>query len=461
MRRTSLRLAAALLLVPVVHMSAQPVGSEFRVNTYTTSAQVHPAVAAAPDGSFVVVWSSDGEGSPLKEYDVFGQRFSAAGAPLGTEFPVNSITTGGQTQPAVAVDSQGNFVVVWAGDDGGYGYHVRGRRFSSAGALLGAEFRVNSATTGQRNPAVASDAAGNLVIVWQELVSGLSLLFGQRYTASGTALGERFQVNSNTGYDTFTPRVSMSAGGFVVVWNKHYTSPTREAVFGRRFGAGGAPAAPEFRLSTYTGDTSSPAVAADAAGGFVAVWRSLGQDVFCGTGIHGQRFSAGGAPLGTEIAVTGVCFGLDISQPSVGSDPFGNFAVAWRVASGGNAGIIARRFTNVGDAPSEFVASTTTGTPKLPAVAAGYDGFTIVWQSPLQDGSVDGVYGQLFSPGLQGDVDGNGQVNVADVFYLINFLFAGGPRPIGASDASGDGQVNVADVFYLINFLFAGGPPPF
>jgi virginiamycin B lyase len=30
----------------------------------------------------------------------------------------------------------------------------------------------------------------------------------------------------------------------------------------------------------------------------------------------------------------------------------------------------------------------------------------------------------------QGDVDGNGQVNVADVFYLINFLFAGGPAPV-------------------------------
>jgi hypothetical protein len=59
-----------------------------------------------------------------------------------------------------------------------------------------------------------------------------------------------------------------------------------------------------------------------------------------------------------------------------------------------------------------------------------------------------------------GDVDGNGSVNVADVFYLINFLFAGGPVPVGEADMNGDGAINVSDVFYLINRLFAGGPAP-
>jgi hypothetical protein len=61
---------------------------------------------------------------------------------------------------------------------------------------------------------------------------------------------------------------------------------------------------------------------------------------------------------------------------------------------------------------------------------------------------------------VKGDVDGNGSVNVADVFYLINTLFAGGPAPVCGADANGDGQVNIADVFYLINYLFAGGPAP-
>jgi hypothetical protein len=59
-----------------------------------------------------------------------------------------------------------------------------------------------------------------------------------------------------------------------------------------------------------------------------------------------------------------------------------------------------------------------------------------------------------------GDAIGDGHVDVADVFYVINFLFAGGPRPLGRANVNGDSAIDVADVFYLINFLFAGGPPP-
>jgi Dockerin type I domain/Beta-propeller repeat len=60
----------------------------------------------------------------------------------------------------------------------------------------------------------------------------------------------------------------------------------------------------------------------------------------------------------------------------------------------------------------------------------------------------------------KGDVNGDGTVNVLDVFYLINYLFAGGPAPLCSGDVNGDGTTNAGDIFYLINFLFAGGPPP-
>jgi hypothetical protein len=60
-----------------------------------------------------------------------------------------------------------------------------------------------------------------------------------------------------------------------------------------------------------------------------------------------------------------------------------------------------------------------------------------------------------------GDANGDGLVTVLDVFYLINFLFAGGPAPLGRGNVNGgDGSITVLDVFYLINYLFAGGPPP-
>ena len=61
-----------------------------------------------------------------------------------------------------------------------------------------------------------------------------------------------------------------------------------------------------------------------------------------------------------------------------------------------------------------------------------------------------------------GDANGDGVINSADVVYLINYLFKGGPLsdPLGTGDVNCDGIINSADVVYLINYLFKGGPPP-
>jgi len=60
----------------------------------------------------------------------------------------------------------------------------------------------------------------------------------------------------------------------------------------------------------------------------------------------------------------------------------------------------------------------------------------------------------------KGDVNADGNVDVGDVFTLINAFFAGAAAPACSADVNGDAHVDVADVFYLVNFLFAGGPGP-
>ena len=63
---------------------------------------------------------------------------------------------------------------------------------------------------------------------------------------------------------------------------------------------------------------------------------------------------------------------------------------------------------------------------------------------------------------VRGDANRDGRVTVADVVYLVSYLFKGGPAPVppGAGDANHDGLVTVGDCVYLINYLFKGGPPP-
>ncbi|MBD3403739.1 S8 family serine peptidase [candidate division GN15 bacterium] len=68
--------------------------------------------------------------------------------------------------------------------------------------------------------------------------------------------------------------------------------------------------------------------------------------------------------------------------------------------------------------------------------------------------------------GSRGDVyrQGEDEVDLADVIYLVNALFLGGPEPECAEEANVDGDwegnVDLPDVIYLVNSLFLGGPPP-
>jgi hypothetical protein len=65
-----------------------------------------------------------------------------------------------------------------------------------------------------------------------------------------------------------------------------------------------------------------------------------------------------------------------------------------------------------------------------------------------------------YIPGdVNGDLDGH---NVADLTYLVYYLFRGGPAPpvMEAADMDGVSGVNVADLTYLVDYLFRGGPPP-
>ncbi len=61
-----------------------------------------------------------------------------------------------------------------------------------------------------------------------------------------------------------------------------------------------------------------------------------------------------------------------------------------------------------------------------------------------------------------GDLDGDGEVNVADLTYFVEWLFYGGPPParVDRADIDGSGSPNVADLTYLVDYLFFGGPPP-
>jgi len=100
------------------------------------------------------------------------------------------------------------------------------------------------------------------------------------------AIGAEFQINAYTRGDQENPSVTaLSHGGFVVIWESqdNYRDQRNEsrAVYGQRYDADGTELGEEFRIARHgTADQERPSVTGLSDGGFVVAWQSLLYDLF-------------------------------------------------------------------------------------------------------------------------------------------------------------------------------------
>ncbi len=425
--RNQTRLVLALLATtmltqpgPICAAPGDALGGKFQVNSFTMGNQDFPAVAMAADGDFVVAWT-DRSGLDGWSYGIFAQRYDAAGVPQGAEFPVNTFTLVSQDLPSVAMDADGDFLVAWAGRGLGDVDGVFAQRFDATGTPQGSEFRVNTFTTGEQTwPAVAMDADGDFVVTWAGNGAGDSYgIFARRFDAAAVPQGPEFLVNGfATGNQRF-PAAAMDADGdFVVAWTSYGQddpgSPIDGGVFARRYDAAGAAQGSEFQVNaTSAGTQSFASVAMDADGDVVAAW--LGEDATYGSyGIFAQRYDAAGLPEGSELRVDTFTTGSQ-GFPSVAMDADGDFVVTWLRLD--LYEVFARRFDAAGAAQSvQFLVDRVPESAfMLPAAAMDADGdFVLAWHSVDQDGNGRGVFAQRYDGAelVEGDFDGDGNADV-------------------------------------------------
>lgn len=182
---------------------ANPLGEEFLINDRTDRSQNRPDITALSNGSFVATWNSSGQDG--NEYGIFAKLFDANGSSLGSEFQVNSFTEDNQIKPTVTSLADGGFVITWRSlgqDSDDFG--VYGQKYSASGQKVGSEFQINSFATGDRGfAAVTGLKDAGFVVAWHSLdQQGEDYgLYAQRFNANGTKINSPFRVN------TFTPTI--------------------------------------------------------------------------------------------------------------------------------------------------------------------------------------------------------------------------------------------------------------
>jgi hypothetical protein len=296
------------------------VAPEFRVNDTTAGNQANGVVAMNANGQFAVAWTHYGGAAPA----VYVKRYNWNGAALGPETHVGSSGAGQQETQSIAIDAAGNFVVVW--------YHfappasppdIWARRFSSAGAALGSTWRVNTYfTSTQDHGRVAMNAQGDFIVVWNSWgqVPNSMDVFAQRYAANGSPIGGEFRVNDATAGDQYYPEVGLlDDGSFVAAWTEFGITPSPRVMV-RQFGPNGVPVATEAEVNTPGVLASSSRLTLDPAGRFTVAW--LQSNAGTGYDIYARRYV-----MDTLPSVTTLSDAVAVNNISAATDAWNHYKI--------------------------------------------------------------------------------------------------------------------------------------
>jgi|GEM_PF-2100305 len=397
-------------------LQAGPQGTEFQVNTNTTSDQGQPSITALANGGFAVTWQSYGQDG--SSYGVYGQMYNADGSKKDTEFQVNTYTAAEQFYSSTAALTTGGLVVTWISNgQNGASQSVYGQIYNADGSKKATEFLVSTFDADDKWLSTAALTNGGFVVAWQTLVQYNPSLYtyyydvyGQMYNADGSKKATKFQVNTYTTLYQWQPSITALAnGGFLAAWSSKGQDGSGYGVYGQMYDVDGSKIATEFQVNTYTTDNQvHPLIAALSNGGFVVTWSSNGQDG-SGYGVYGQMYNVDGSRKATEFQVN-TYTNNDQFNPSIAALTSGGFVVTW--VSYNQVGSQDEIYGQIYNADgtkngSEFLVNTYTPYDQAYQSTASLTdgGFVVTWQSYSQDSSGWGVFGQRF------DYNGN-KINI-------------------------------------------------
>lgn len=303
-----------------------PNGINIKVNDeFAGSNQRCSWIAQDGFGNYVTTWEDERNSN----CDIYGTRFDSLGNFLGNNFRINDdLTNTEQYYASVATNFNGDFVVAWT-DGRNNNFDIYAQRYSRTGIPIGNNFRVNDDTTqaSQWYPITSCDSIGNIIIVWMDYRNGDNDIYGQRYNYSGNPIGNNFIINNQVNGSQIYPFVARNQNGtFVVAWMDDRNG--NFDIFAQRFDNFGIPIGSNFKVNDdiSTMFQGYPGITIDLFGNFYIVWEDERNE---NTDIYMQRYNFSGIPIANNIRVNEDNSGQGQYSPTISCDEIGKYIIVW------------------------------------------------------------------------------------------------------------------------------------
>jgi hypothetical protein len=316
-----------------------------------------PAVAFLPSGEFLLAWTEERDNVSIDLFletrtvldrDVYVQKFSAAGAPLGTPVRVNATTNGFQSNPRLLVRNGADVLVAWQSDDRtasklGDGIFARLVRSSPLQAS-GGELKLSSVPGFAGNAALAASANGSFAVAWEAADASSQGVFVRLFDRSASPRGAEFRVNSTVSGLQRRPAIAAdpNTGGYVVVWQGQAGTIKDSHIYGQFLGSGGNFIGPEIRVSQGVAQGQISPSVAGVGDHFLVAWVDYA-DIFP-VGVFSVEIDKLGNAIGAEVEINSAPINA-ISRTAIALSPLGGVLIPWEgfTSNPDSPGISARR----------------------------------------------------------------------------------------------------------------------
>ncbi|UCD94532.1 MAG: T9SS type A sorting domain-containing protein [Candidatus Zixiibacteriota bacterium] len=362
------------------------------------SDQSGPRVAVDADGNFVVLWTDKRNA----QTDIYFQFFDSSGTSHGDNLKLNDDQAGAaQFEPAIDAGLSGTFAAVWKDyRDGNYPFDPRVYfgRIDTLQNQTNVSVNPYASDLTCESPDIAVFPDAGAVVVWADYRNDNWDIFGRRINADGEPAGETFMINDDTGiHQQHSPAVAvLGSGGFVAAWYDNRWG--NDDIYAQRFDASGTPVGANLRVNDDLTDARQafPRVAADGSGRFFIAWIDWKNGSYpYNPDVYLRRFDSSGAVLGPAKKISGSDNGRAQKDVSLCSDRMGNICIVWADSSTGQWDALARivDYTGALDGASFPIHGEPDGRQLQPDVATDGYKFFFVW-ADYRSGNFD-IYASI------------------------------------------------------------------